>query len=75
MTTNKELPLYRSDSFEDWFHSSEFIKQHTYGTEQQLMYPTLVAWSRGYDEGFKKGEEFVKEKIFRELYGRKEMGG
>jgi hypothetical protein len=57
--------LYRSDEFEEWFNSCDFVKDNLYGNQQELMYPLLVAWSRGYDDGFKQGVKLFKRKIFR----------
>jgi hypothetical protein len=68
-----EENLYRTDEFESFFNACDFIEH--YGTPGEMFYPMLVAWSRGYDEGFRKGQEDIKQKIFDELYARKEMGG
>ncbi len=61
--------LYRSNEFEEWFSNSEFREQ------RELLYPLLVAWSNGYEDGLNKGIQKVKDEIHNTLYGRKEMGG
>ena len=66
--------LYRTDEFEAFFNACDFIQNLHYGTPQELCYPMLVAWSRGYDEGVKKGQQEVKDRLFNTLYARKEMG-
>lgn len=65
--------LHRTDEFEAFFNSCDFIEN--YGTTQELFYPMLVAWSRGYEKCVRKGKQEVKDRLFNELYARKEMGG
>lgn len=61
--------LYRTDEFEDWLKESEFKNNN------ELFYALLVAWSRGFDDGFKKGMKAKQDEIYDHFFARKEMGG